>query len=91
MHTYADVVNDPQVVHNGSLVTYDHPTEGRVTTPGFPYRFSATPAEVYRGAPLTGEQTREILADLGWDDESVDGLAERGVVAAPAAASSAAP
>jgi crotonobetainyl-CoA:carnitine CoA-transferase CaiB-like acyl-CoA transferase len=91
VHTYADVVNDPQVVHNGSLVTYDHPTEGRVTTPGFPYRFSATPAEVYRGAPLTGEQTREILADLGWDDESVDGLAERGVVAAPAAASSAAP
>jgi crotonobetainyl-CoA:carnitine CoA-transferase CaiB-like acyl-CoA transferase len=86
VHTYADVVNDPQVVHNGSLVTYDHPTEGRVTTPGFPYRFSATPAEVYRGAPLTGEQTREILADLGWDDESVDGLAERGVVAAPAAA-----
>ena len=83
VYTYADVVNDPQVQHNRSLVSYDHPTEGRVTTPGFPYQFSATPAEVYRGAPLTGEHTREILAELGWDDESVNELAERGVVNAP--------
>lgn len=85
VYSYADVVADPQVRHNGSLVSYDHPTEGRVTTPGFPYRFSATPAEVRRGAPLTGEQTREILAELGWDDLATDGLAERGVVAAPRA------
>ncbi len=83
VYTYADVVNDPQVRHNGSLISYDHPTEGRVTTPGFPYRFSATPAEVRRGAPLTGEQTREILAELGWDDEATDDLTKRGVVNAP--------
>ena len=43
VYDYADVLADPQVQHNGSLVSYDHPTEGRVTTPGFPYRFSATP------------------------------------------------
>lgn len=86
VYTYADVVADPQVQHNGSLVSYDHPTEGRVTTPGFPYKFSATPAEVRRGAPLTGEHTREILAELGWDDLAADGLAGRGVVAAPKAA-----
>ena len=83
VYTYADVVNDPQVRHNGSLISYDHPTEGRVTTPGFPYRFSATPAEVRRGAPLAGEQTREILAELGWDDAAVDELTERGIVNAP--------
>jgi crotonobetainyl-CoA:carnitine CoA-transferase CaiB-like acyl-CoA transferase len=85
VYTYADVISDPQVQHNGSLVSYDHPTEGRVTTPGFPYKFSATPPEVRRGAPLTGEHTREILAELGWDDLAADGLAERGVVAAPKA------
>src|ERR1019366_3687334 len=82
---YAGVAADPQVRYNGSLVSYDHPTEGRVTTPGFPYRFSATPPEVYRGAPLAGEQTREILAELGYDGASVDGLAASGVVAAPGA------
>ena len=30
--------------HNGTFVEYEHPTEGRVKTPGFPYRFSRTPA-----------------------------------------------
>ena len=85
VYTYADVISDPQVQHNGSLISYDHPTEGRVTTPGFPYKFSATPPGVRRGAPLTGEHTREILAELGWDDHAADGLAERGVVAAPKA------
>ena len=86
VYDYADVLADPQVQHNGSLVSYDHPTEGRVTTPGFPYRFSATPPEVYRGAPLAGEQTREILAELGYDGASVDRLAAGGVVAEAAAA-----
>ena len=83
VYTYADVISDPQVRHNGSLISYDHPTEGRVTTPGFPYKFSVTPPEVRRGAPLTGEHTREILAELGWEELAADGLAERGVVAAP--------
>jgi crotonobetainyl-CoA:carnitine CoA-transferase CaiB-like acyl-CoA transferase len=85
VYIYADVVGDPQVRHNGSMVSYNHPTEGRVTAPGFPYRFSATPAEGRCGAPLTGEQSREILAELGWDDAAADRLAGRGVVAAPRA------
>jgi crotonobetainyl-CoA:carnitine CoA-transferase CaiB-like acyl-CoA transferase len=82
VYCYADLVKDPQVAHNGSFVSYDHPTEGRVTTPGFPYRFSRTDPAVYRGAPLTGEQTREILAELGVDDATAADLERRGIVAA---------
>ncbi|WP_326794181.1 CoA transferase [Streptomyces sp. NBC_01808] len=82
VHTYADVVADPQVRHNGSFVTYRHPAEGEVTTPGFPYGFSATPPEVRRGAPLVGEHTREILAELGYPDAQVAGLLDGGAVRA---------
>lgn len=81
VYSYADLVKDPQVTHNGSFVSYDHPTEGTVTTPGFPYRFSRTAPEVYRGAPLTGEQTREILTELGMDGPAADNLEGRGVIA----------
>ncbi len=81
VYSYADLLKDPQVAVNGSFVSYDHPTEGRVTTPGFPYRFSRTDPAVYRGAPLAGEQTREILAELGMDEAAVAGLAARGIVA----------
>ena len=66
VYGYADLVDDPQITHNGTFVEYDHPTEGHVKTPGFPIRFTKTPSRVERGAPLTGEHTREILAEIGW-------------------------
>src|SRR5665213_2636394 len=47
VYGYADLVDDPQIRHNGTFVEYDHPTEGRVKTPGFPIRFSKTPSQVY--------------------------------------------
>lgn len=59
VYGYEDVVNDPQIKHNGTFVEYDHPTEGRVKTPGFPIKFSKTPSTVDRGAPRIGEHTRK--------------------------------
>lgn len=81
VYAYADVVDDPQVAHNGSLVTYEHPTEGEVTTPGFAIRFGRTPSAVTRGAPLAGEHTRELLTELGVPDDEVDRLIAAEVVA----------
>ena len=46
VYGYAEVVDDPQIEHNGTFVEYDHPTEGHVKTPGFPIRFSKTPSRV---------------------------------------------
>jgi len=80
VYGYADLVDDPQIVHNGTFVEYDHPTEGHVKTPGFPIRFSRTPCRVDRGAPLPGQHTREVLRDLGRTDADVDALLARGVV-----------
>lgn len=79
VYSYADLRTDPQVLHNESFVTYEHPTEGTVTTPGFPYRFSETPAAVRRPAPLTGEHTDELLAELGVSAERRAELVRRGV------------
>lgn len=78
VYSYQDLVDDPQVAHNGTFVEYDHPTEGRVKTPGFPYKFSATPPRIDRGAPLTGEHTRELLAEIGYDEQAVGALFDAG-------------
>jgi crotonobetainyl-CoA:carnitine CoA-transferase CaiB-like acyl-CoA transferase len=74
VYGYAEVVDDPQIKHNGTFVEYDHPTEGHVKTPGFPIRFSKTPSRVERGAPVTGQHTREILSELGWSADKIDRL-----------------
>ncbi len=81
VYGYDDLVNDPQIIHNRTFIEYDHPTEGHVKTPGFPYRFAKTPPRVQRGAPLVGQHTGEILAELGIDDERVHELLASGVVA----------
>jgi len=47
----------------------------------FAIRFGKTPSEVRRGAPLAGEHSREILAELGLSDQQVDSLLAAGVIA----------
>jgi crotonobetainyl-CoA:carnitine CoA-transferase CaiB-like acyl-CoA transferase len=81
--SYDDLRGDPQVQHNESFVTYEHPTEGTVTTPGFPYRFSRTPPEVRRPAPLVGEHTQELLTELGVSPRRRQALLDQGAVVAP--------
>jgi len=81
VYSYEDVMADEQVRHNGSFVTYQHPTEGEVTTPGFAFRLSATPPEVRAGAPLTGQHSADVLAELGYTAEQVQDMVARGLVA----------
>jgi crotonobetainyl-CoA:carnitine CoA-transferase CaiB-like acyl-CoA transferase len=81
VYGYRDLVDDPQVKHNGAFVEYDHPTEGRVKTPGFPIKFSKTPSKVERGAPLAGEHTREVLGQAGYDAATIERLEQAGVIA----------
>lgn len=81
VYGYADLVEDEQIKHNGTFVDYDHPTEGRVKTPGFPIKFSKTPSTVERGAPVTGQHTQEILKEAGYDDATIASLVANGVVA----------
>ncbi|MCJ8151086.1 CaiB/BaiF CoA transferase family protein [Shinella sedimenti] len=80
VYGYEDLVKDEQIQHNGTFVEYDHPTEGHVKTPGFPIRFSKTPSRVDRGAPVTGQHTREILVEAGFSAERIEQLLVSGVV-----------
>ncbi|WP_230280927.1 CaiB/BaiF CoA-transferase family protein [Croceicoccus sp. Ery15] len=80
VYGYEELINDPQIRHNGTFIEYDHPTEGRIKVPGFPIRFSRTPCEVERGAPLVGEHSREVMREAGLDDGAIEALIESGVV-----------
>jgi crotonobetainyl-CoA:carnitine CoA-transferase CaiB-like acyl-CoA transferase len=84
VYGYADLIEDEQIKHNGTFVEYDHPTEGRVKTPGFPIKFSRTPSVVERGAPLTGEHTRAVLREAGYAEDAIEALIASRAVAADA-------
>jgi crotonobetainyl-CoA:carnitine CoA-transferase CaiB-like acyl-CoA transferase len=81
VYGYEELVNDPQIAHNKTFIEYEHPTEGHIKAPGFPYKFSKSPAGVSKGAPLIGEDTRDILANMGYSHEKIELLIKSGNVA----------
>jgi crotonobetainyl-CoA:carnitine CoA-transferase CaiB-like acyl-CoA transferase len=75
-----EVIDDPQVRHNGAIFEREHPSAGRMREPRPPVRFERTPSEPGRPAPLHGEHTDEILAELGIDVAERAALRAAGVL-----------
>ena len=62
----------------------EQPGIGSYLMPGSPLDFSAAERLAPMPAPVLGEHTDEVLADvLGLGDREIGGLYERGVVAGP--------
>jgi crotonobetainyl-CoA:carnitine CoA-transferase CaiB-like acyl-CoA transferase len=81
-----EVFDDPQVKHLGVVQEIEQPGYGRARMLGFPVRASATPAAIRRPAPLLGEHTAEVLAEIGIGPIDLDRLAAAGTVALGTAA-----
>ncbi len=75
------LLDDPQVAHNRTIIESTHPTAGRIRTARPPARFSKTPTAIERHAPGKGEHTDEILGELGHDAAAIARLREAGIVA----------
>jgi crotonobetainyl-CoA:carnitine CoA-transferase CaiB-like acyl-CoA transferase len=75
-----DMLRDPQVLARAMVVDVEHSRLGTTKALGSPVKFSATPTNIRRGAPLLGEHTREILAEFGYPDAEIDALIAAGDV-----------
>jgi crotonobetainyl-CoA:carnitine CoA-transferase CaiB-like acyl-CoA transferase len=78
--TRNQVIRAPQVEALGAVVEIDHPTAGKLRQMRNAARFSGTPAEIRCPAPALGEHTREILAEIGYTADEIDGLRADGVI-----------
>jgi crotonobetainyl-CoA:carnitine CoA-transferase CaiB-like acyl-CoA transferase len=80
INTFAETFADPQVQHLDLLKVVEHPTEGPVHLVGAPIRMSSTPPRLHTAPPTLGEHSREILAELGYDQAQVDRFVSEAVI-----------
>jgi crotonobetainyl-CoA:carnitine CoA-transferase CaiB-like acyl-CoA transferase len=72
---------DPQVTAMEMNPVIEHTLIGQMRTIGVPINFAETPGAIRRAAPLLGEHTREVLAEIGYDEGRIEALLAARVIA----------
>ena len=83
LQDFGQVFTDPHLLARDYFWDAPHTTAGTVRQLGSPMRFSRTPARRDRAAPLLGEDSAAVLAELGYDAAETRSMLEQKVVGAP--------
>jgi len=78
--TVSEMLRDPQVRHRRMVVEVDDGRGGTRRTLGNPIKLSDTPPDFRTPPPTMGEHTADVLHGLGYRDDDIAALRERGVV-----------
>jgi len=76
----AELALDPQLKSRHAFAAVRHSKLGRIRVVAAHPKLSLTPASVRRAPPLLGEHTDEVLAELGYSENQVAALRNKGVV-----------
>ena len=75
VNTLDMVIEDPQVIHNKTVVEMEHPQYGKVRAIDCPIKIVDAVTGSYTPTPLVGENTEEVLKDvIGYTDEQIEAL-----------------
>jgi crotonobetainyl-CoA:carnitine CoA-transferase CaiB-like acyl-CoA transferase len=76
-----EVLDDPHVQAMGYLKRVPFPGASRpVPLIETPFRLSATPGSIRRRAPLLGEHTDEVLAEIGYSTSEITDMRRNGII-----------
>jgi crotonobetainyl-CoA:carnitine CoA-transferase CaiB-like acyl-CoA transferase len=78
--TMGDLFNNAHLKARGFFATIDHPVTGPLQYPGALYKFSQTPWEIRRPAPLLGQHNDEVYGKIGLSPAKLESLRRQGVI-----------
>ncbi len=80
VHDVLEIQNDRQALMNNYIVDFKDRDLGKIKIVGYPVSFSAHRAGTRSLAPRLGEHTDQIMRQLGYSDEELQGLKQEGVI-----------
>jgi crotonobetainyl-CoA:carnitine CoA-transferase CaiB-like acyl-CoA transferase len=84
VNDYRHYWDDAHVATTGAVAWVEHPQVGRIPLHRIPGLPQPAPASSAARSPVTGEHTRDVLAEIGLDPVAIAALEAAGVVRAPA-------
>ena len=77
-HTPDSVLDDPHLNEVGFFEWRQHPTEGKVRMMRLPNKWSCGTRKEWNPAPKLGQQSVEILQEIGLDNSEIDAMIRSG-------------
>lgn len=82
VNKFGEALNDEQVLSRNMIIELKHPSGASTKGPGNPIKLSRTGEESFSAAPLLGEHTGKVLAELlGYADNEIERLRQEGAIA----------
>ena len=75
-----DLFEDEHLERTNFFKVQDHPTEGKLLYPSFPVEFNEDEPSESLHAPSLGENTKEILTDLGYSEFEIESFVSKGTI-----------
>ncbi|MGH7353066.1 MAG: CaiB/BaiF CoA transferase family protein [Candidatus Rokuibacteriota bacterium] len=80
IYNVKEVFDDPQIQHLAMAQPVRHPERGEIRVQGLPATLSRTPGSIRMPAPVHGEHTDAILAELSYSSDEIRTLHDTGAV-----------
>lgn len=80
IYTVEDIARDPHYQARGMLDTVQMDDGQKVVVPGVVPKLSRSPGARVRNAPRLGQDTEQVLREIGLKDEQIRQMIERGIV-----------
>jgi len=82
VNRFSQALSDPQILHRNMVVPLRHPNGRSTRGPGNPIKLSRTAEESFSAAPVLGQDTDAVLAQLlGYDADRIAVLRAKGAAA----------
>ena len=80
VNSFAEACEDPQIKARNMVVEMNHSRFGKIQNIASPIKYSRTPLEIRSLAPKLGQNSKEILRDLGYPEEDIRDFRKKGII-----------